>query len=98
MAKKKNAEESTKIVERVQKLVSLAADGDTDEGTEEERTAAIKAVKLMAEHKLSVVPESEMQRAQKIIGEAKEIVQRIRAEGQNKMLLGAALGYFLGGR
>jgi hypothetical protein len=98
MAKRTKAKNPQEIVERVQKLVALAADGDSENGTEEERTAALKAVRMIAQHELSIVNESEMENAKKLIGQARELAAKFKEEKNNSMLMGGLIGYFLGGR
>jgi phosphoserine phosphatase len=83
------------MVEKVQKLVALASDGDED--SEEARTAALQAVRLMKEHNLAVIDEDALNKAMKLVEGARDLAKNAKAEGQKQILIGAALGYVFGG-
>jgi hypothetical protein len=83
----------TDVLEKVGKLIKLAQ----SDNEEEARTAAMTATRLMQEHKLVVVPIDELERVQKLIGESQALAKRITDEGNNKLLMGLALG-FLGAK
>ena len=80
------------IVEKVEKLVNLALDEDTEEA----RTAAMKAIKLIDEHKLTFITPEQLESARKAIEGARELAKRGSEERMQNILLGAALGYFGG--
>jgi Protein of unknown function (DUF2786) len=83
--------EGRDVLEKVGKLVALAQ----SDNEEEARTAAMQATRLMKEHKLVVVPLSEIERIQKVVGEANALAKKYEGEGTKKMLLGAMAGYML---
>lgn len=89
MATEKTAD--VKVLEKVHNLVKLAASGDTEEA----RTAAVQATKLMKEHELVLVPRSELERVQKAINGSQELAKRAKEEATQKMLIGGAIGLFL---
>jgi Protein of unknown function (DUF2786) len=83
--------EGRDVLDKVGKLVALAQ----SDNEEEARTAAMQATRLMKEHKLVVVPLSEIERIQKVVGEANALAKKYEGEGQKKMMLGALAGYML---
>lgn len=80
---------SKEIVSKVTKLVALAQ----SDNEEEARTAAMQAVRLMNEHKLTCVPQAELDSAMKFVEGARELARQTKEEGQKKMMIGAALGF-----
>jgi hypothetical protein len=80
-----------KVLDTVRKLVTLAQD-DTEEG----RNAARKAMVLMKEHRIALVPESELERAQKTLREARELAAKVQGEANQKLVVGVLLGSQLG--
>ena len=82
----------TKVLERVHNLVKLAAGGDTEEA----RTAAVQATKLMKEHELVLVPKSEIDRVQKMVDGAHQLAREQKNDSQQKMLIGGIVGMLLG--
>lgn len=84
------------VLDRVKKLLALAQ-SDSAEETEEARTAAIQATRMIKEHKLVLVPQSEIDRIKTVIGDANALAKKYEDEGTQKMLIGAAAGFFLAG-
>lgn len=84
--------EQQQVLKRVSDLVRLAQDGETEEA----RTAAMQATRLMREHKLFIVPESEIQRIRTVIGDATALAEQHEREGTQKLLIGAVLGALVG--
>jgi hypothetical protein len=78
------------VLEKVQKLVRLAA----SDNEEEARTAAMQATRLMKEHELVLVPRSEIERIEKVIGDARELATTSKGEATQKMMIGALAGFF----
>ncbi len=79
------------VLEKVGKLIRLSQ----SDNEEEARTAAMTATRLMSEHKLVCVPLAEIERVQKLIEGAQTLAKTAAAEGQQKMMLGAAIGFML---
>lgn len=77
------------VLKKVGALIKLAQ----SDNEEEARTAAMQATRLMAENKLVLVPQSEIDRIQKSIGEMKMMQAKSESEAQQKMLIGALLGW-----
>lgn len=89
------SEETKKVVEKVQKLCALAGSDNEEEAS----TAALQAVRMMKEHKLSLIATEDLERAQKVIAGAQELQKRAEANATKKMALGALAGYlFAGGK
>jgi len=88
------SEQKTDIQEtlsKIERLFDLALDpAATDE---ESRTAAITGVKILREAKLQLVSPEDLERARKAIDGATSIARRAEKKAQEKMVLGAALGY-----
>lgn len=82
----------TKVLEKVHNLVKLAASGDTEEA----RTAAMQATKLMKEHELVLVPKHEIDRVQRMVEGAQALAREQKSDGQQKMLIGGIVGMLLG--
>jgi len=80
-----------KVLEKVHNLVKLAASGDTEEA----RTAAVQATKLMKEHELVLVPKTEIDRVQKMVEGAQALARQHAAEATQKMLIGGVVGLLL---
>jgi nicotinamide mononucleotide adenylyltransferase len=76
-------------LKRVQDLVRLAQDGDG----EENRTAAVKAMAMMKELQLVLVPKSEIERVERVL---KEVGGEQRGNDMKNMLIGALAGAILG--
>lgn len=81
--------EKSDVLDRVGKLISLAQ----SDNEEEARTAAMQATRMMREHKLVLVPESEIVRITKMVGEAGALAKKYEGEAQKKMIIGALAGY-----
>jgi hypothetical protein len=78
-------------IERIAKLVTLAADGDGS--SEESRTAAVQALRLMREHDLIIVSAAEHAAARASVGEARELVKKIQQRSATKnTMIGVGLG------
>jgi hypothetical protein len=86
-----------KTIETIQKLVTLAVTEEDGQPTEEARTAAVTAAKMIHDNELVCVPKADMDRALKLVEGARDLARRTKAEGQKNMLIGAALGFFVGG-
>jgi hypothetical protein len=82
-----------KVLERVAQLVSLAQ----SDNEEEARTAAMQATRMMKEHRLVLIPEAEIERVKKVVGEAQALARTHEQGGTQKMMLGAVVGFLLGG-
>lgn len=80
------------VLETVGKLIALS---HSDNG-EEARTAAMKATRLMKEHKLVLVPQSEIDRIKKVIGDAQALATKQEGEATQKMMIGALAGFLIG--
>lgn len=83
----------TEVLDRVGKLVALAQ----SDNEEEARTAAMTATRLMKEHKLVVIPQSEIDRIKTVIGEANQLAARYQGEANQKMMIGALAGFMFAG-
>jgi hypothetical protein len=81
----------TKMLEKVHNLVRLAASGDTEEA----RTAAMQATRLMKEHELVLVPRSEIERVEKAIRGHAELARQQEAQTTQKMMIAGLAGLFL---
>jgi len=90
MATKNTNDTNEKTVETVQKLLALAQDESNEQ---EARSAAVKAVRIMKEANLAVVAQSELERMQKVVGEARDMVLESKKESRKNMVLGGLLGY-----
>jgi hypothetical protein len=90
MGKNTTNDDNDKTVETVQKLLALAQDESNEQ---EARSAAVKAVRLMKESNLQVVASSELERMQKVVGEARDMVIESKKESRKNMVLGGLLGY-----
>jgi hypothetical protein len=86
--------ETKDILDKVGKLVALAQ----SDNEEEARTAAMQATRLMKEHRLVVMPLSELERVQKSIGEATALAAKHQKDATQKMMLGALAGYMFGNK
>jgi hypothetical protein len=82
------------VLDRVGALISLAQSNPDDE---EARTAAMQATRMMKEHELVLVPKSEIERVKRVIGEAQTLARQTTEGANQKMLLGALAGFFIGG-
>lgn len=85
-------ENTAKALRKVTDLVRLAHDNSNED---EARTAALTAVKLMAEHKLCVIPETEVERLRRLITDMQE-ARKVSGEEKMKQLgLGFVAGMML---
>jgi len=82
------------VLKRVGDLIALT----NNPNEEEARTAAVKATALMREHRLVLVPESEIERVKTVIGEAQALAAKHQQEGNQRMMLAGLAGFFLGGK
>lgn len=82
----------TEVLEKVGKLITLSQ----SDNEEEARTAAMQATRLMKEHKLVLVPQSEIDRIKTVIGDANALAKRYEGEATQKMLIGALAGFMVG--
>ena len=87
-----NATTIQETMNRVERLMDLALDKAVTE--EESRTAALTAVKTLREAKLVLVSQDDLDRAKKAIDGATAMARSARKKAQEKLFLGAALGYF----
>jgi len=99
----KTEEEIKQVTERVQKLVSLAADksGDGDDGpSNEARNAAIQAVRLMSENKLIMIDQKSLESLGRKLRDAQQALAREKQKnGKDKvqnMIIGAVAGAVVG--
>lgn len=85
-------EATAKALRKVTDLVRLAHDNSNED---EARSAALTAVKLMAEHRLCVIPESEVERLRRLITNMQES-RKVSGEEKLKQLgLGFVAGMML---
>lgn len=82
----------SEVLEKVGKLVALSQSDDENEA----RNAAVTATRLMKEHKLVVVPQSEIDRIQTVIGDARALARKYEGEATQKMMIGALAGFMFG--
>ena len=78
----------------MQKLIGLAEDESNEH---EARTAAVKAIQLMRENDLHVVSGEALKTLEKAVADAQAIAAVAKDEKRKSMLIGAGLGYLLGG-
>jgi hypothetical protein len=81
----------TKVLEKVHNLVKLAASGDSEEA----RTAAVQATKLMKEHELVLVPRAEIERVEKMIAGHAALARQQQEQTTQKMMIAGLAGLFL---
>lgn len=86
--------ETKAVVEKAQALLRLAIDNPE---SDESRNAAVKVVQMMKEHDLVLMPKAEVEAIAKVVSGANELAQRVEKEKMQNILLGGALGFFLGG-
>jgi hypothetical protein len=98
MATKSKPDSGKQIIDRVQKLVNLAQSVEDGEPTEEARTAAIQAVRLMNEHQLTVVPQVELENVQKVIAGAQAAMRKASSERTKNIAIGFGLSMLFGGK
>jgi hypothetical protein len=79
-------------MQKVSKLLALANDGDD----EENRTAAIKAVSLMKQYNLVLVPKERIEEVRKMVGDAQALAKKYEGEKKQGMMLGALAGFMMG--
>jgi len=81
------------VIEKVMNLgkLALSKDGDGD-SSEEARTAAVKAIQLMKEHNLVVIPREEFDR---VVAGQKELAAANEKANRN-LMMGLAIGFFGG--
>lgn len=80
------------VVEKVMNLGKLALSEENGKQTEEARNAAVKALALMKEHDLVVIPRSEVE---KMVAGQREL-DEARKKGNQNLLMGLAIGFFGG--
>ena len=76
-------------IDKVKKLLALAHDSQS----EESRNAAMTAIALMREHKMVLVPQAEIDRVTKVIGESQALAKKYEGETNQKMMLSALAGF-----
>jgi hypothetical protein len=86
--------EPGEVVEKARMLLKLAAD---DPESEESRTAAVKVVLMMKENDLVLVPRDVIEASLRKVGEATALAQKAEQEKIQNMLIGAGIGFFVGG-
>lgn len=91
----KQPAEAEDLTERVQHLVALATNNDNEH---EAASSALKAVRLMAEHELTVLPRKDLEAAQQVINGARELVKKAEEKANGKLVMGVIAGMLLGGR
>lgn len=80
----------SEVLEKVGNLIRLSQSPNEEEA----RTAAMQATRLMAKHKLVLVPLSEIQRVKERIAGAEALAKEQKDAKMQNMLLGAAAGFF----
>lgn len=89
------AEKGSKdVLEKVRNLIKLSQ----SDNVEEARTAAVKATQLMAQHKLVLVPQSELDRVNGVLKDVQKRIDEAKKDGTQKMLIGALVGMTLSGK
>jgi hypothetical protein len=88
MAAKEKTKDPQAVVEKVQKLVALAASADEDEA----RTAAMQAVRLMSEHELVCIPRSYVEGVKDHVDAA---IRDVRAKAEKDKMIWGVLGFLL---
>lgn len=78
----------SKTLQKAQKLVALANSAEEEEA----RTAAVQLARLMKEEELVLVPKSEIDRVNKVLGDATALAKQQQGEGMKKMMVGAVVG------
>jgi hypothetical protein len=78
-------------VTKIERLMDLALDKAAT--PEEARTAAVTAISLLRENKLALVTPADLDRAKKAIDGATAIAARAKKQAQEKLMLGAFLGF-----
>lgn len=84
------------VLEKIEKLVALAQTDDKGKPTEEARTAAVTAIKLLKDNDLVIVPREKLEAAEKAVEGAKAMRLEAKKAKRDGMLVGAALGLFAG--
>jgi len=88
-------EQATNIQEtvtKIERLMDLATNPAAT--TEESRTAALTAITLLREAKLTLVSPDDLAAAKKAIDGATLIAKTAKKKAQEKLVLGAVFGYF----
>jgi Protein of unknown function (DUF2786) len=88
MASSKEKRDPQAVVEKVQKLVALAASAEEDEA----RTAAMQAVRLMTEHELVCIPRSYVEGVKEHVDAA---IRDVRAKADRDKMIWGVLGFLL---
>jgi hypothetical protein len=87
--------EAENVTDKVEQLVQLATRNDNEN---EAAAAAMTAVKLMSEHRLTVIPQDDLEAAQRVINGAQELVKKAEEKANGKLVMGVIAGMLLGGR
>lgn len=82
------------VLKKVQDLIKLSQSDNEDEA----RTAAMQATRLMAQHQLVLVPQSELDRVNGAIKDMQAQMQSAKDESTKRMLIGAVLGFAAAGK
>ena len=85
-------EATAKALRKVTDLVALAHNTETED---EARSAALTAVKLMAEHRLCVIPETEVERLRRLITNMQEAKKVSGDEKMKQLGIGFVAGMML---
>jgi len=83
-----------KTLEKVRQLMALAIDEEASE--EEARSASHRAIKLMHEHELAVIPKSALDDFRRSVEGVKALQAKAKESKTENMLMGLAIGAFLG--
>lgn len=83
------------VTDKVQQLVALATKNDNEN---EAAAAAMRAVQLMSEHDLTVLPRQDLEAAQQVINGARELVKKAEEKANGKLVMGVIAGMLLSGR
>lgn len=94
MPTKKNEKSDLASFEKFQKLAALALTEDDDEPTEEARTAAVKAIEMLADEdgELVVLPRADVDALKAKIEGASKALASAKAAKREGMMMGAMLG------
>lgn len=82
------------VLKKVQDLIKLSQSDNEDEA----RTAAMQATRLMAQHQLVLVPQSELDRVNSAVRDLQEKVTKAKDDHTKQLLIGAALGFAAAGK
>lgn len=82
------------VLKKVHDLIKLSQSDNEDEA----RTAAMQATRLMAQHQLVLVPQSELDRVNEAVRDMQRKMDEAKDDGTKRMLIGAVLGFAAAGK